>query len=100
MSLSSTQFSCPNPCHYKKIKINYFPQDDTPSTHQVQPNEIRVTEQPIASTESLDSFDSLPQQLVDVSSLAPQNQEGTDFGGAQSPPTETTPAQPDNTTNK
>ena len=65
--------------------------------HQVQPNEIRVTEQPIASTESLDSFDSLPQQLVEVS--APQNQEGTDFGGARSPTTETpetTQAQPDN----
>lgn len=46
----------------------------TPSVEQV-----RVTEQPIASTESLDSFDSLPQPEP-----APQP-EGTDFGGAQPP---------------
>jgi len=47
-----------------------------------------VTEQPIASTESLDSFDSLPQPLVEVASTTMArgggaSNEGTDFGGAR-----------------
>jgi len=50
--------------------------------------EVRVTEQPIASTESLDSFDSLPQPLVEVASTTMArgggaSNEGTDFGGAR-----------------
>ena len=47
-----------------------------------------MTEQPIASTESLDSFDSLPQPLVEVASTTMArgggaSNEGTDFGGAR-----------------
>jgi len=54
---------------------------DEPNEVHVTPSveQVRVTEQPIASTESLDSFDSLPQPEP-----APQP-EGTDFGGAQPP---------------
>ena len=58
---------------------------DEPNEVHVTPSveQVRVTEQPIASTESLDSFDSLPQPEP-----APQP-EGTDFGGANAE-TETT----------